>query len=97
MICGSVSELCCSSEGFIVNIKRIGAEAAVVSALAFTAFGISAGIASADQPLPSTPGMTWKLDHGHGHTRAMRRRILGAACGLAVGPARSVGVLMRAS
>jgi len=39
-----------------VNMKRIGAEAAVVSALAFTAVGISAGIASAHQPVPSSPG-----------------------------------------
>jgi len=58
---------CCSSRDFIVNAKRIGAGAAVVSALAFTAIGMGAGVASADQPLPSTPGMTWKLDRGHGH------------------------------
>jgi hypothetical protein len=46
-----------------VNMQRIGAEAAVVSALAFTAVGISAGIASADQPVPGSPGM--KLDKPH--------------------------------
>jgi hypothetical protein len=52
----------------IVNIKKIGAEVAIVSALAFTAVGMGNGVASADQPLPSTPGMTWKLDRGgHGH------------------------------
>lgn len=44
-------------------MKRIGAEAAIVSALAFTAVGMGTGVASADQPLPSTPGMTWKLDN----------------------------------
>jgi len=64
---GSVRGFCCSSRGFIVNTKKIGAEAAIVSALAFTAVGLGAGVASADQPLPATPGMTWKLDHSHGH------------------------------
>lgn len=59
---GSVRGLCSSSWDFIVNMKRIGAEAAIVSALAFTAVGMSAGVASADEPLPTTPGMTWKLD-----------------------------------
>jgi hypothetical protein len=68
MNCGSVRGFCCSSEGFIVNINKIGAEAAIVSALAFTAVGMGAGVASADQPLPASPGMTWKLDRGgHGH------------------------------
>ena len=43
-----VREFCCSSSGFIVNVKRIGAEAAVVSALAFTAFGMGAGEEVAD-------------------------------------------------
>jgi hypothetical protein len=51
----------------IVNIRRIGAHAAIVSTIALGAVGLSAGVASADQPLPSTPGMTWKLDRGHGH------------------------------
>jgi hypothetical protein len=50
-----------------ININKIGAELTLAGALAFTALGMGAGIASADQPLPSTPGMTWKLDHGHGH------------------------------
>ena len=67
MNCGSVSRICCSSWDFIVNMKRIGAEAAIVSALVFTAVGMGTGVASADQPLPSTPAITWKLDHGHGH------------------------------
>jgi hypothetical protein len=68
MLDGSVRGFCCSSWDFIVTMKRIGAEAAIVSALAFTAIGVGAGVASADQPLPSTPGMTWKLDRGgHGH------------------------------
>jgi hypothetical protein len=51
-----------------VNVKKIGAEAAIVSALAFTAVGTGAGIAAADQALPATSGTTWKLDRGgHGH------------------------------
>jgi hypothetical protein len=62
---GSVRGICCSSGDFIVNMKKIGAGAAAVSALAFTAVGISAGVASADQPVPSSPGMTWKLDKPH--------------------------------
>jgi hypothetical protein len=57
MNCGSVSGLCCSSRGFIMTIKKIGAEAAIVSALAFTAVGMGAGVASADQAVPSTPGV----------------------------------------
>ena len=69
MNCGSISGFCCSSWDFIVNLKRIGAEAAVVSSLAFTAIGMGAGVASADQPGTATPGMTWKLEHGHGHGR----------------------------
>ena len=65
---GSVGEFCCSSGDFIVNMKKLGVEAAVVSALAFTftGMGIGAGIANADQAVPSNPGMTWKLGHGHG-------------------------------
>ena len=62
---GSVSEICCSTRGLVVNVKKIGAEAAIVSALALTAVGMGAGVANADQPMPSTPGMTWKLDRGH--------------------------------
>jgi hypothetical protein len=50
-----------------VNVKKIGVEAAIVSALGFTAVGMSSGIASADQLAPTTPGAVWKLDHGHGH------------------------------
>jgi hypothetical protein len=79
---------------------------------------MGAGVASADQPVPSTPGMTWKLDHGHGHggdwdwgdgdwnggnwngglagSRTVRRRVLGTAGRVAVGAARSVGVLTHA-
>lgn len=46
-----------------MNMKKFGAEAAIAGALAFTALGIGAGVASADQPVPSSPGMTWKLDN----------------------------------
>jgi hypothetical protein len=69
MISESVSGICCSGRGLIVNVKRFGAGAAIVSAMAFATVGMGAGVASADQPLPSTPGMTWKLDHGHGNGR----------------------------
>jgi hypothetical protein len=49
-------------------MKKIGAGLTIAGALAFTALGMGAGVANADQPVPSTPGMTWKLDHGwHGH------------------------------
>jgi hypothetical protein len=44
-----------------VTVKRIGARTAIVGALAFTVLGLGAGVANADQQLPSTPGMTWKL------------------------------------
>ena len=67
MISGSVREICCSGRGFIVNLKRIGVESAVVSALALNALGMGAGVASAEGALPATPAMTWKLDHVHGH------------------------------
>jgi hypothetical protein len=51
-----------------VNMKAIAAEAAIVSALAVTAVGLGSGVASADQPLTSPSGVTWKLDRGgHGH------------------------------
>jgi hypothetical protein len=62
MACGSVSGYSCSSRGFIVTVKNIGAQAAIVGALAATAMGIGTGVANADQPVPSSPGMTWKLD-----------------------------------
>ena len=46
-----------------MNMKKFGAEAAIAGALAFSALGMGSGVANADQPLPSTPGMTWKLDN----------------------------------
>ena len=48
-------------------MKKFGAGLTIAGAMAFTALGMGAGVANADQPVPSTPGMTWKLDHGHGH------------------------------
>jgi hypothetical protein len=33
-----------------------------VGALAFTALGVGAGVANADQLAPTSPAMTWKLD-----------------------------------
>jgi hypothetical protein len=45
-----------------VDVKKIGAGAAISGALAFAALGLSAGVANADQPVPATPGISWKLD-----------------------------------
>lgn len=50
-----------------MKMKKIGAHLTIAGALGFTALGLGAGVANADQPIPNTPGMTWKLDHdGHG-------------------------------
>jgi hypothetical protein len=46
----------------IVSVKKIGVQAGLVGALAFTALGVGAGVANAEEALPSTPGVTWKLD-----------------------------------
>ncbi|WP_231740308.1 hypothetical protein [Mycobacterium sp. GA-1999] len=43
-------------------MKRIGMHAALIGALAVTALGVGSGVANAEQPVPNTPGMTWKLD-----------------------------------
>jgi hypothetical protein len=51
----------------MIKMKRIVAGAAVTAALTSTTLGLGTGIASADQQLPSSPGITWKLDRGHGH------------------------------
>ena len=45
-----------------MTMKKIGAQTAIVGALAFTALGLGSGVASADQLAPTSPGMTWKLD-----------------------------------
>jgi hypothetical protein len=47
----------------IVNVKKLGIEAAMVGALVFAAVGVGAGVANADQPVPDSPGVAWKLDH----------------------------------
>jgi hypothetical protein len=62
MVRGSVGGFSCSSEGFIVTVKKVGGQTAIVGALAFTALGLGVGVANADQPVPTSPGMTWKLD-----------------------------------
>jgi hypothetical protein len=62
MVSGSVGGFGCSSRDFIVTMKKNGAQAAIVGALAFTALGLGSGVANADQPVPTSPGMTWKLD-----------------------------------
>ena len=62
MVGGSVGGFSCSSGDFIVIMKKIVTQSAIVGALAFTALGVGAGVANADQLVPSSPGMTWKLD-----------------------------------
>lgn len=48
-----------------MNVKKIGAAAALASAMALTAVGFGAGLANAEQFAPDSPGITWKLDrHG---------------------------------
>lgn len=46
-----------------MNLKKIVTQGAIAGALGFTALGVGAGVANADQPIPSSPGMTWKLDN----------------------------------
>ena len=61
MVFGSAGGFSCSSRDFIVTMKKIGAQAGIVGALAVTALGLGSGVATADQPIPTSPGMTWKL------------------------------------
>jgi hypothetical protein len=46
-------------------MKKIVTQGAIAGALGLTALGVGAGPANADQPIPSSPGMTWKLDKPH--------------------------------
>ena len=55
----------CSSRDFIVKMKTIVTQGVIAGALGFTALSVGAGVANADQPVPSSPGMTWKLDKPH--------------------------------
>jgi hypothetical protein len=48
-----------------VNVKKIGAEAAIFGALVVTGFGIGAGAANADEQIPNSPAVVWKFDRGH--------------------------------
>ncbi len=48
-------------------MKKFGAGVAFV--VGFTAVGLSAGVANAEPAVPSSPGMTWKLDKPHWHDR----------------------------
>ncbi len=48
-----------------MNMKTIVTQGAIAGALGFAALGVGAGVANADQPMPSSPGMTWKLDKPH--------------------------------
>lgn len=51
-----------------MKLKRIAAGAAFVGTLGFTAVGMS-GVANAEQAVPNSPGMTWKLDKPRWHDR----------------------------
>lgn len=45
--------------------KKLGAQTAIVGALAFAAVGLGTGVASADQLAPTSPGVTWKVNKPH--------------------------------
>ncbi|WP_231984490.1 hypothetical protein [Mycobacterium sp. 852014-52144_SCH5372336] len=45
-----------------MSVKKIGVQAGLVGALAFTALGVGAGVANAEVAVTSTPDVTWKLD-----------------------------------
>ena len=45
-----------------MSVKKIGIQAGIVGALTFAGLGVGAGVANAEQSLPNSPGMTWKLD-----------------------------------
>lgn len=47
-----------------MKLKRIAAGAAFVGTLGFTAVGLSS-VANAEQAVPNSPGVTWKLDKPH--------------------------------
>ena len=51
-----------------MKLKSIAAGAACVGALSFSAVGIS-GVANAEQAVPNSPGMTFKLDKPRWHDR----------------------------
>jgi hypothetical protein len=53
-------------EGFTVKLMRIVAEAAIVGALGFTAFGLGAGVANANPPSPGVAGIPLPQDKPHG-------------------------------
>ena len=48
-----------------MNVKKIGAGAVIVGALAVGGLGVGSGVAGADQSVPGSPGVTWKLDRPH--------------------------------
>lgn len=48
-------------------MKKIAAGAAFIGTLGFTAVGLSAGLANAEEALPNSPGVTWKLDKPKPH------------------------------
>ena len=52
-----------------MNMKKIAAGAAFVGSMGFTAVGLSAGVANAEQAVPNSPGVTWKLDKPRWHDR----------------------------
>jgi hypothetical protein len=49
-----------------VNVKKVGCAAALVGALSVPALLTGAGVAAADESLPASPGIAWKLGpHDH--------------------------------
>jgi hypothetical protein len=50
-----------------MKLMRILAEAAIVGALGFTAFGLGAGVANANPPSPGVGGMPLPQDKPHGN------------------------------
>lgn len=45
-----------------MSVKKIGVQAGLVGALAFTALGVGAGVANAEEAVPTAPAVTWKID-----------------------------------
>ncbi|BBX02189.1 hypothetical protein BST36_14140 [Mycolicibacterium moriokaense] len=50
-----------------MKMKKIAAGAAFIGMLGFTAVGVSAGLANAEEALPNSPAVTWKLNKPKPH------------------------------
>ena len=49
-----------------MKLMKFLAEATIVGALGFAAFGLGAGVANANPPSPVVAGIPWAQDDGHG-------------------------------